>query len=195
MRFHFAATILATVCLALPATAQKLNAFAANGERAETRIGVASADFSTFALATVTHGQPAWKAEYDGMLDKLKGKMNRLGKDWFTTLTNSSELEIGGTKLPAGSYIVGLHCDKDGKFSLAFMDAGKAMKDGVNPFMEWKPEFSAPVTLNKDAAKESVAKMTMTFHAEEGGEGKGTFTIAWGKHTLTAPVMLHAPKK
>jgi hypothetical protein len=130
-----------------------------------------------------------------GMLDKLKGKMNRLGKDWFTTLITSSELEIGGTKLPAGSYIVGLHCDKDGKFALGFLCSTKAMKDGVNPAAEWKPEMTAPLTLNKGVAKEAVSMMAMTLSAEKEGGGKGTFTLAWGTHTLTAPVMLHAPKK
>lgn len=192
MRFPLLGSVLATIVAAVPVAAQKLECAAASDTRAESRIMVYAPDFSSFALASVTHGQPQWKDEYDGMLDKLKGKMNRLGKDWFTTLISSAPIEIGGTKLPAGSYIVGLWCDKDGKFALAFMDAGKAMKDGVNPFMEWKPELTAPMTLNKDVAKEPVAKMTMTFDAEKGGEGKGTFTIAWGKHTLTAPVMLHA---
>ncbi len=130
------------------------------------------------------------------MMDKLKGKMNRLGKDWFTTLITSSELEIGGAKIAAGSYVVGLHCDKDGKFALAFMDSSKAMKDGINPFGgDWKPEIVAPLTLNKGVAKDSVSKMTMTFTSEENGGGKATFTLAWGKHTLTAPAQLHAPKK
>lgn len=195
MRTSLFTTALAAICLTLPLSAQKLNAFSADGERAETRLGVASADFSKFAMVSVTYGQPGWKDEYEGMMDKLKGKMNRLGKDWFTTLINSAELEIGGTKLPPGSYIVGLWCDKDGKFSLAFMDSGKAMKEGVNPFMEWKPEFTAPLTLEKGSAPESVGKMTMSFAAEKDGEGKGKFTIAWGKHTLSAPVMLHVPMK
>ena len=194
MRIHFLTSTIAALCLALPTTAQKLTSGSVSGTRAETRILVYGENFNPFALATITHGQPVWKDEYDGQMDKLKGKVNRLGMDWFTTLTNSAEFEIGGTKLPAGSYIVGLHCDKDGKFALAFMDAGKAMKDGVNPFMDWKPEFTAPMTLNKGTAKESVAKLTMTLADEKGGGGKGTLTIAWGKHTLTAPVMLNTKK-
>lgn len=195
MRIPFVTAALAALCFALPATAQKINAADATGTRAETRIMIFTEDFSVFAMASLTHGQPVWKDEYDGMMDKLKGKMNRLGKDWFTTLITSSDFEIGGTKLPAGSYVVGLHCDKDGKFSLGFMDSSKAMKDGVSPFTEWKPEMTAPLTLNKDAAKEAVGKMAMTFTAEKEGSGKGTFTLAWGKHTLTTPIMLHAPKK
>lgn len=196
MRIPFFTAALAALCLALPTTAQKLNGASVTGTRAETRIMVYNEDFSVFAMASLTHGQPVWQDSYDGMLDKLKGKINRLGKDWFTTLIVSSEFEIGGTKIAPGSYVVGLHCDKDGKFALALMCSTKAMKDGISPFGgEWKPEFVAPLTLNKGVAKESVSKMAMTFDAEQDGGGKGTFTLAWGKHTLTAPVMLHAPKK
>ncbi len=194
MRFPFVTAAIAALCFALPATAQKLTGASVTGQRAETRMMVFNDDFSVFAMASLTHGQPDWKAEYDGMMDKLKGKLNRLGKDWFTTLINSSEMEIGGTKIPAGSYVMALHCDKDGKFALAFMDSTKAMKHGILPWSgDWTPEFTAPLTLNKDVAKDVVGKMTMTFTADKDGAGKGTFTLAWGKHTLTAPAMLHGP--
>jgi hypothetical protein len=178
------------------ASAPKLTGASAVGERAETRILVYSEDFSVFAMASLTHGQPVWKDSYDGMIDKLKGKINRLGKDWFTTLITSSELEIGGVKIEPGSYVVGLHCDNDGKFSLALLDSTKAMKDHITPFdPNWKPQYSIPMTLNKGGAASSVEKLTITFEAEKGGSGKGTLTLAWGKHTLTAPTTLHAPKK
>jgi hypothetical protein len=191
MRLPILSAAFAALCLALPVAAQ-VQGGSSTGTRAETRVMVYTPDFSSFAMASLTHGQPEWKAEYDGMLDKLKGKMNRLGKDWFTTLINSGPFEIGGTKLPAGNWVVGLQCDKDGKFALGFMDATKAMQSGTNPFMPWTPEHTAPLTLNKDAAKDVVSKMTMTFDAKKEDAGKGSFTLAWGKHTLTAPVQLHA---
>ncbi|MBK8096298.1 MAG: DUF2911 domain-containing protein [Planctomycetes bacterium] len=185
---------LASLCLALPVAAQQLNGMSAASTRGETRIMVATEDFSTFSLASLTYGQPEWKDSYDGMLDRIKGRVNRLGKDGLTTLFTFSELEIGGTKIAPGSYIVALHCDKDGKFGLALLDSTKAAKEKVFPGADFKPDILAPLTLNKGAAKESVAKMTMTFDAQKDGAGKGTFTIAWGKHTLTAPCQLHAPK-
>lgn len=197
MRSPILSAALAALCFALPAAAQNVNGGSSTGTRAETRIVVFTPDFSTFAMASLTHGQPDWKADYDkpGALDKYKGNVVRLGRDWFTTLITSSELEIGGTKIPAGSYVVGLHYGQDGKFALALMDSTKAMKDGVNPFMPWKPEISAPLTLNKDVAKDVVSKMTISFDAKKEDAGKGTLTIAWGKHTLTAPCQLHAPAK
>ncbi|MBL8756040.1 MAG: DUF2911 domain-containing protein, partial [Planctomycetes bacterium] len=144
----------------------------------------------------VTHGQPEWKAEYDGMLDKLKGKTNRLGKDMWTTFATSVPVEIGGAKVPAGSYVVALHCDNDGKFSLAMLDSTKAMQAGAMPFgpQKWTPDVTCPLTLNKDVAKEVAAKMTMELKADAKDPMQGTFTLAWGKHTLTAPLAIHAGK-
>ncbi len=199
MRTHPLLAAAAALCLALPSFAQDANAQKVSGgnadtKRGETRIIAYTEDFSVFALASVTYGQPEWKAEYDGMLDKLKGKNSRLGKDWFTTLITSSELEMGGKKIAPGSYIVGIHCDQDGKFGLSLADSSKAMKDGLNPFMDWKPEIIVPLTLNKGAAKEAVKLMTMTFQAKAEDGGKGTFTLAWGTHTLTTPCHLHVPK-
>jgi hypothetical protein len=202
MRFPLLAA-LAAACLAFPVVAQT-ESHAMSSTRNETRMLMFTRpDFSGFAMASLTHGQPAWKPEYDGNLEKLevdgksvKGAVLRLGKDWWTTLITSSEFEIGGAKIAPGSYVVGLQCDKDGKFALALMDSTKAMKEGVTPFTpNWKPEILAPLTLNKGAAKEPVEKMTMTFTGDQSAVGKGTFTLAWGKHTLTAPVQLHAPKK
>lgn len=201
MRFPIFSAALAALCLTLPTTAQEgkpaadVKGATATSQRAEARIMVFNDDFTVFALASITHGQPAWQDKYDAQFDLLKGKINRLGKDWFTTLITSSELEIGGVKIAPGSYVVGLSCDQDGKFALALLDSSKAMKAKVNPFFgEWKPDYLLPLTLNKNVNKESVQLMVMTFDARPEDAGKGTFTLAWGKHTLTAPVMLHAPK-
>lgn len=194
MRLPLLTAAFAALCLSVPTTAQTLNGMGASSTRGEARILVATPDFSVFSLASVTYGQPEWKDSYNGMIDSLKGKMNRLGKDGFTTLITFSELEIGGAKIPAGSYIAALHCDKDGKFGLALLDSTKAMKEKVFPGADFKPDVLCPMTFSKDAAKDAVTKLSMTFDAKKEDGGKGTFTIAWGKHTLTAPCQLHAPK-
>jgi len=194
MRFPFVTAAVAALFLSVSATAQKVQVFGGNSMRACSTLVLFGE--GVMAGITVTHGQPEWKAEYDGMLDKLKGKLNRLGKDMWTTLANSVAIEIGGVKVPAGSWVVGLACDNEGKFSLALMDATKAMQTGTMPFgpQKWTPEVSCPLTLNKDVAKEAVAKMAMELKADEKEPTKGTFTLAWGKHTLTGALVVHAGK-
>ncbi|MCA8977592.1 MAG: DUF2911 domain-containing protein [Planctomycetes bacterium] len=199
MRFPLLAATLATFCLAVPTTAQKVQVFGnQHGERgASTQIlfgdGIAGG-------VSIEYGQPIWKDSYNAMLDQLKGKLNRLGKDWWTTMTTSFTLDIAGTVVPAGSYLVGLDCDKDGKFALALLEATKGLKHGALPFamgkegMNWKPDYLVPLQLKKDAAAEVVEKMTMTIDLTKGLEG-GSYTLAWGKHELTASITVKVGKQ
>jgi hypothetical protein len=200
MRIPFLAKSLTLLCLALPATAQKVQVFGGNGDRAAT----SQILFGNGVMAgmSITYGQPQWQDNYDGMLDKLKGKLLRLGKDWWTTFTSSADVEIGGVKIPAGAYLLGLSCDKDGKFALAVLDAAKALKAAATPWpiddagnMNWKPDMLIPLTLNQGTAKESAEKLTITLQANGDDLAKGTFTLAWGKHTLTAPLAVLVAKK
>ena len=184
----------AALCLSLPAAAQKVQVFGGAAERASSSLVMFGEN--TMAGITVTYGQPMWQPEYDSMLDKLKGKLNRLGKDMWTTFLTTVPVEIGGAKVEAGSYVVGLMCDKDGKFHLALLDATKSAKAGTLPFGDqtWTPDVLCPLTLNKDGAKESAKKMTMTLAADEKDPSNGTFTLAWGKHTLTGALQIQLAK-
>ena len=83
---------------------------------------------------TIQHGQPDWKAEMRRHARQAEGQAEPPRRDMWTTLANSVAIEIGGAKIPASNWIVGLACDNDGKFSLALMDATKAMQAGAMPF-------------------------------------------------------------
>jgi hypothetical protein len=190
MRLPILSAALAAICLSLPATAQKVQVFGGNGMRANSSLILFGAEL--MAGITVTHGQPQWNDDYTEMLDKLKGRTNRLGKDLWTTFMTSVPVSIGGAAVPAGSYVVGLHCDKQGNFSLAMLDAAKAMKKGAMPFgpQNWKADVMTPLKLNKNISKESVAKMTMTLASDKKDPMSGTFTLAWGPHTLTSALKI-----
>ena len=195
MRPHLISAAFVALCLAAPSAAQKVQAFAINDMRANSSLVLFGADM--MAGITITHGQPKWKDEYTSMLDKLKGRTNRLGRNLWTTFMTSVPVSIGGTPVAAGSYVVGLHCNKDGVFSLAMLDASKAMKAGHLPFTahDWTPDATTPLTLNKNVAKKSVERMLMTLAPTKGNPMKGTFTLAWGPHTLTAPLMVLPAKQ
>ena len=195
MRFNLISAALAALCFALPTTAQKVQVFGGNGQRAASTMILFGQDM--MAGLTINHGQPEWKDQYTGMMDKLKGKTNRLGKDLWTTFMTSTPVEIGGAKVMPGCYCVGLHCDNDGKFSLAMIDSTKAMKKGLMPFgpQNWKPEVVVPMKLNMNASKESQKKMLMTLKANKDNPMTGMFTLAWGPHTLTADVKVHKAAK
>src|SRR5262245_56274783 len=112
-RAVLAGSALAVAALALPASqSQQLQAFGGNSPRmAATRLCF---DQQLRGMICVQYGQPTWKAEYDGMLEKLKGKQLRLGKDFWTTFNTTVALDVGGTAVPAGAYYLGLTCGADG---------------------------------------------------------------------------------
>ncbi len=184
--------ILATACLAIlfaASTTAQVQVFGGSTQRHATS-QVLFGDGLMAGIA-IEHGQPVWKDKYDGMLDQLKGKLNRLGSNWWTTMTTSVDIELGGAEVPAGSYLLGLHCSKDGKFGLAFLEATKGMKQGAVPFpmnggMNWKPDFIAPLTFHKGVIKGVVKKLELALKVKGDDLANGSFALSWGTHQLRA---------
>lgn len=196
MRYSLISAAFAALCLALPSTAQVQVFGEKDGSRHCSTQGLWGAKGFVGAM-TLTHGQPMWDDKHNAKMEMLKGKINRLGKNLWTTFATTVPVAIGGVTVPAGNYVVGLHCDKTGTFGLAMLDATKAHKEALVPFgpQNWKPEVVTPLKLNKDATKDIVEKMTMTIALDKKSPMDGTFTLAWGPHTLTAAMKVMPAKK
>ena len=197
MRSLLLSAAFAASCLLAPSTAQEMRGFAMSGNRHSTTLAIFSSDFSSAAMATLSHGQPEWHDKYTAMLDKFHGTTQRLGANWWTTLMNTTTLELGGAKIEPGCWCLAVHIDDHGELSLVMINAGKAMMHGLMPFFPntWKPDHTAHLKLHKNATDKAVERMTMTFAADQEHVGHGTLTIAWGPHELTADAVLHQPKK
>jgi hypothetical protein len=195
MRSHLITAALAAICFTLPATAQKVRVFGGIGQRAST--SVLFFGENVMGAVTIVHGEPQWQPSYDGRIDEVKGKLLRLGKDLWTTYMSSVDVEIGGVNVPAGSYVVGLQCDEDGNFGLAFLDATKALKNGTMPFgaQTWTPDVVAPLALKRNASEEVVSKLKMELTADEEDPPSGNVTLSWGKHQLHAALKIHIAEK
>ncbi|MFO1054448.1 MAG: hypothetical protein U1F36_19680 [Planctomycetota bacterium] len=177
---------LLAAALSLPVAAQ-VQVFGGTGSRmASTKIFF---DKALVGMICVQFGQPEWKDSYDGMMDKLKGKQLRLGKDFWTTLNNTIPMDIGGVSVAPGSWYLGLHCDDKGAFSLLVIDQKPADEAGWGPFMPgpWKATYTVPLTM---AATDKVQELMLV---EINGEdaAKLTFEVHWGMHKLSAPVVAH----
>lgn len=143
-------------------------------------------------MVCIQYGQPEWKPSYEGMINQLEDKQLRLGKDFWTTLNTTKALTIGGTKVPAGSYYLGLKCDKDRLFHLVVLRAEKADEKGWTPFIadEWKPEILCPMDHGK--VEDPVAKMRIAIEEDSAEDPtKRMLTITWGAHQLVAPLVVH----
>jgi hypothetical protein len=167
---------------------QQIQALGGTAPRmAATRLFFAP-QFQLKGMVCAQYGQPAWKAEYDGMLDKLKGKQLRLGKDFWTTFNTTVALDVGGTAVPAGAYYLGLTCGADGAFSLALLHAEAADKAGFAPFLAdaWKIDLTAP--MKHATTDKQVDAMTIDLNVDDKDPTLLTFVVSWGKHTLSVPM-------
>jgi hypothetical protein len=187
------AATLAAICT-LPSLRAQVQVF---GGPDPDRKGSSVIMFSDTMMAgiAISYSAPVWKEQYNQMLDSLKGKNLRLGKNWWTSFDTSVPAVIGGVRIEAGSYFLGMHCDKDGKFSLLLFAAADAMKGNLMPFAEdaWKGGTSAPLTLAKDSLKEPAKSMVIAIEADAKNPASGMFRVQWGPHELTAPVTFVLP--
>ena len=208
MRFHFLLVTLAALTF-VPAQRAQQVVGGPDPDRKASTVFVFTDSFEALAGVSIGYSQPKWQDSYNGMLEELKGNYTRLGKNWWTTLDTVGTLEIGGTKIEAGSYFLGLAVDEDDAFSLLVFDSKHAMKTGLLPFStalyrgEAKAEIKAPLTLAKHSLKEVVVQMEIEITADKKDPATGAFSIRWGEHELSAPVKFHlagakdptAPKK
>jgi uncharacterized protein (TIGR03067 family) len=188
MRLILASAALAAV-LAVPVCSQRVFAGTDPDRRAATVL-VFDDSFNALAAASISYSQPQWRDEYDGKFDELKGNKLRLGKNWWTSLDTITPLVIGGTTIPAGSYVLGLACSEDGEFSLLAIDSSRAMRAKMVPFRpdDWSGEIKAPLQLGRGKLDDKRTKMEIEITADAKQPSKGALTIRWGTHELRAEV-------
>ena len=104
----------------------------------------------------------------------------------------AAPVQLGDVTVAPGCYCCGLHCDKDGEFSLAMIDATRAMKKGLLPFgpQTWKPELMVPMKFGKGVVKGVVEKMQIKLMGDAEDTMKGSLVIYWGTHALSAPMRI-----
>lgn len=189
-------TLASSAALLLASIAPAQQVFGGPGERGDSTVFVFT-DAGPAAAASIVYGQPMWKdsyADFDAMVAQYKGTSQRLGKDWWTTFSTATAIEINGTMVPAGSYFLGIHIDKEANFHVLAFDASHAMQNKWMPWdkEKWTGGIKIPMTLEKDSLKSAPAqKMVMALSAQK--DMTGGFAIHWGPHALTAKVN-YSPK-
>jgi hypothetical protein len=185
------------VLLALTAMAQEKKGIVAEGgdpdDRASARVLYwdRAADSSAGWLA-INYGRPVWKKDYedpakfDGM---TKGKLWRMGSNYWTTLDTSLPLKVSGKRVAVGSYYLGVKRSADGaQWSLAFIDPATVRRARLDAFDIQKApvRFEAPMSAAKSAT--SAEKLTITLSHPKEDIKHVTLRVAWGNFLLAAPI-------
>ncbi|MFY9343667.1 MAG: hypothetical protein WAT39_14315 [Planctomycetota bacterium] len=145
------------------------------------------------AAVAIAYTPAAWRAGYDEVVAQMSAaNYTRLGKGWWATLEVAGAITIGGTRVAAGTYYLGLQVDQAGVLHLLLFESKRMLQQRVmsaaTPLYrgDVKADLVAPLVLVKDARKESAANLVIEVVAGEKEPAKGTFVIRWGTHEATA---------
>ncbi|HSF24416.1 MAG TPA: DUF2911 domain-containing protein [Blastocatellia bacterium] len=197
------ATVLCLGSVLLAQDAQKpkpkVGSFGSDSpERGTTRVGYWNLEKNMgIGQFAIDYGRPVWRKEYEdtAKFDEMtKGKVYRLGSNFWTTLDTDMPLKIAGKTVPIGSWYLGLHRSGDGAtWSLAFIDPAKARAAHVDASeIERAPvEFKIPITT--DPAGEMKEKLTIDLVRQKENLKNVTLRIGWGKIQLSAPIEVPVP--
>lgn len=169
------------------------------GERGTSRILYWNQEKNmAVAAVAVDFGRPVWKKEYEdpaGFDRMTKGKVWRLGNDYWTILDSNLPMKIAGRDIPVGLWYLGLDRSADGsRWSLAFIDPVKARRSRLDPFaMDTVPvDFKVPMTTEGPAGV--TEKLTIVLSASKEDMKNVTMRVSWGRLQLAVPVQVSLPK-
>ena len=196
---HKIAAIALTFCMAVVAHAQqgaKIVAFGSDSpERGTTRVGYwDNVNKTVIAEFAINYGRPIWKKDYEDQarFDAMtKGKVWRLGENFWTLLDTNTPLKIGGKDVPVGLWYLGLHRSEDGaSWSLVFIDPAKARKAHLDAFEIGKApiEFKAPVKVEQPG--EAKDRLTIDLIYKKDNLKDVMLKITWGKFQVSTPVQV-----
>ena len=167
-------------------------------ERGTTRVGYWNNEKNMGAgQFAIDYGRPVWKKEYEDTanFDKMtKGKVYRLGSNFWTTLDTDMPLTVAGAKIPAGLWYLRLHRSQDGaQWSLVFIDPAKARAAHIDASeIERAPiAYKAPMTVEQST--EMKDKLTIDLVFQRTNNKDITLRIGWGKMQLSAPIQVPVP--
>lgn len=162
-------------------------------ERAEARILFwDSAEKSAVGEFVITYGRPEWKPEYSetATFDKMtKGKVWRVGKNFWTMLDTNVPLRVGGEQVEPGQYYLGVLRSNDGaQWQLCFFDPVAAREDllDASEIDQAEIAFTAPLMFSKsETVKE---KLEISLEKSENRLNRSQLKIQWGSFELKTVV-------
>ncbi len=146
----------------------------------------------------INYGRPVWKKDYEdpAKFDPMtKGKVWRMGRNYWTALDTSLPLKISGKDVPVGYYYLGLRRSADGsQWSLAFIDPAKVRGTRLDAFEIGKApvKFEAPMSASKSDAPTEKLTIALSYRKEDIKDV--TMKLAWGSLALTAPIKVALPE-
>ena len=146
----------------------------------------------------IDYGRPVWKKEYEDptKFDAMtRGKIWRMGSNFWSTLDTQLPLSIGGKRIPMGFYYLGLHRSEEGsEWSLVFIDPGKVRKGRIDAFQIEKAPVEFEALVSSAKVETLTDKLTITLSYPKDDIKHVTMRVAWGNLALSAPIEVAVPE-
>ena len=139
------------------------------------------------ATIKIVYGRPYTKDPKSGARRKIWGgvvpfgQVWRMGADEATMLTTDRDLELGGTKIPAGSYTLFMQPEENGSAKLIVNK-----QTGQWGTKHDAGEDFAKIDLKKGALDSPVSQFTISLNKAAGGGGM--LTLKWEDVEYSAPI-------
>lgn len=140
----------------------------------------------------IDYGPVAWKADYEQRIasPELVNRKWRLGRDFWTSLDTSLDLEIAGVPVPAGQYYLTLEHRGDHKFVLGLHDAAQARKQKLDAYVAHLLKGGIEVPLQHGKTDAVAEELSIAVTMAPGSQKEGELGIHFGPHRLTGKVAL-----
>ncbi len=190
----------AMLCAAAPINAQEkrppIIAFGSDSaERGTTRVGYwdNTKDRGAGQFA-IDYGRPAWRKDYEdsGKFDQMtKGKVWRLGSNFWTVLDTDIPLKISGQRIPPGLWYLGLQRSQEGSaWSLVFIDPAKARAAHTDASEIERAAIAIKAGMSTEKSSEMREKLSIDLIFKKTDIKDVTLRIAWGNLQLSAPIQV-----
>jgi DUF2911 family protein len=140
----------------------------------------------------IDYGRPEWKKQYEdpATFDKLtKGKVWRMGNNYWTALDTHLVVYIGGRRITPGLYYLGLYRTTDGAtWALAFINPTPVRARHIDAFDIAKAPILFKTAMTAEKSATTTQKLTITFSHPPDDIRNATLKVAWGNMVLTTPV-------
>ncbi len=199
MRLKSIALASAIIAIAMSnpaALAQEIRLFAAGPlrERASTRIVLWKGD-RPHGQYVIQFGRPVWKKDYGGdQLGQLtRGKIWRLGNNFWTTLDTGMKLRIGDAEVPAGYYYLAVWRSQDGEaWELLLIDPKECRERRLDAYEVETLPGQVPIlsraALKFENVEDSQERLVIRLAPVEGSPTRAALQIRWGNLKLAADI-------
>ena len=133
------------------------------------------------------YGAAAWRESHGAEVVRKRDGRFRLGVGFWAALHTNIELELGGKRVPANIWYLGLHRSAAAEWSLTLMDSSKVARSGEisGATRDVKPDLEVPMQLERGLPV--VKDLRLEFVIDKKKFGGGSLHLRWGEFRLSAP--------